>query len=148
MLFQVRCPPPPRTTWMPAPCSTTLLRSSLIVSTLPGVLSENRPILFLNPKAQDRISMQRNSSLALALALAPTGAVSAQTRLTLPTTPERTGYQETSKYEDVMTFLRAVDRASPLIRLDSMGKTFENRTMPLAVVGTVNATSANAVRAS
>jgi zinc carboxypeptidase len=95
--------------------------------------------------------MQRSSTtlaLALALALVRAAAVSAQTRLNLPTTPERTSYQETSKYEDVMTFLRAVDRASPLIRLDSMGKTFEDRTMPLAVVGTVNATTANAVRAS
>ena len=72
----------------------------------------------------------------------------AQTRLNLPTTPERTGYEETSKYEDVMTLLRAVDRASNLIRLDSMGTTVEKRTMPLAIVGTVNGTGPDAVRAT
>ncbi|MEX2285063.1 MAG: M14 family metallopeptidase [Gemmatimonadota bacterium] len=74
--------------------------------------------------------------------------VSAQ-KLDLRTTPERTSFEETSKYDDVMTFLRAVDRASPLIRLDSMGKTFEGRIMPLVVVGTgLNNTTPAAVRGS
>ena len=86
-------------------------------------------------------------AVAVLLLLSATS-LPAQTRLNLPTTPERTRYEETSKYEDVMTFLRAVDRASNLIRLDSMGKTFENRTMPLAIVGTVNGTGPEAVRAS
>ncbi|MGH7466605.1 MAG: M14 family metallopeptidase [Longimicrobiales bacterium] len=90
--------------------------------------------------------MRCRFALAVALALVAAGRSEAQTRLNLPTTPERTKYEETSKYEDVMTFLRAVDQASQLIRLDSMGKTFENRTMPLAVVGTMNATTPQAVQ--
>src|SRR5688572_29087429 len=84
---------------------------------------------------------------AALLAIAPP--VSSQTqKLNLPTTPERTNFEETSKYADVMTFLRAVDRASPLIRLDSMGKTFEGRAMPMVIVGNVPNTSATAVRNS
>jgi hypothetical protein len=91
--------------------------------------------------------MHLRTLLALApLALA--GNLAAQTRLNLPTTPERTKYEETSTYADVMTMLRALDAATPLIRLDSMGKTFEGRTMPLAVVGTVSGTTPDAVRAS
>src|SRR5262245_42940745 len=90
--------------------------------------------------------------LGLAFAAAQLGAtagLAAQTKLNLPTTPERPKFEETSKYEDVMTFLRAVDRASPLIRLDSMGKTFEDRTMPLVVVGNnVTGTTPQAVQAT
>lgn len=89
--------------------------------------------------------------LVLALAVAPLGSartLRAQTKLNLPTTPERTRFEETSKYEDVMSFLRALDRASPLIRLDSVGRTFEERTMPLAIVGTVSGTTPQAIQAS
>ncbi len=91
--------------------------------------------------------MMRLTFLLLNLAV-PAAALPAQTRLNLPTTPERTKYEETSRYDDVMAFLRAVDRASPLIRLDSMGKTVEGRTMPLVVVGNLPNTSAAAVRNS
>src|SRR5262245_15087573 len=88
------------------------------------------------------------SFLAVALTVA-LGAPAQAQRFTMQTTPERTNYEETSKYEDVMAFLRAVDKASPLITLDSMGKSFEGRTMPLVFVGkNLKGTSPEAIRAT
>jgi hypothetical protein len=64
----------------------------------------------------------------------------------LKTRPERTEYRETSRYDDVVAFLNAVAQAAPdTIRLTTFGKTFEGRTLPLAVVGAPAAT-AQAVR--
>jgi hypothetical protein len=72
----------------------------------------------------------------------------AQTLQQLTTVPERTNYRETSRYEDVMAFMKAVDAASPRIHLTTFGYTVEGRALPLAVVGDVaNATPA-AVKAS
>src|SRR5262249_15225167 len=78
---------------------------------------------------------------------------SAQTRSAsalsaLKTTPERTEYRETSRYDDVMTFLKAVDQASDLVHLTTMGYTFEGRPLPLAVVGKVSDARPETVRAS
>lgn len=66
----------------------------------------------------------------------------------LQTVPERTAYRETSRYDDVMAFLRAVDAASPRIHLTTFGYTSEGRALPLAVVGDVADASPDAVRAS
>jgi hypothetical protein len=65
----------------------------------------------------------------------------------LRTRPERTNYAETSRYEDVMQFMRAVAEASPRIRLTSYGYTFEGRALPLAVIGAKDA-SPEAVKAT
>ena len=78
---------------------------------------------------------------------------SAQTRnasalSALKTTPERTEYRETSRYDDVMAFLKAVDQASDLVHLTTMGYTFEGRPLPLAVVGKVADARPETVRAS
>jgi hypothetical protein len=91
--------------------------------------------------------MRFSIRLAAAALLVATHGASAQ-KLNLPTTPERTKFEETSTHADVITFLQAVDRASNLIRLDSMGRTFENRLMPLAIVSSTNLPNAAAVRAS
>lgn len=66
----------------------------------------------------------------------------------LTTVPERTAYRETSRYDDVMAFLRAVDVASPRIHLTTFGYTTEGRALPLAVVGDVADASPEAVKAS
>ena len=55
----------------------------------------------------------------------------------LQTVPERTDYRETSRYEDVVAFVRAVDAASPRIHVTTFGYTVEGRALPLAVVGDV-----------
>jgi hypothetical protein len=84
------------------------------------------------------------------LAVAMTCAVQAQTPALdqLTTVPERTNYQQTSRYDDVMAFLRAVDAASPRIHLTTFGYTMEGRALPLAVVGDVADASPDAVKAS
>jgi hypothetical protein len=51
------------------------------------------------------------------------------------TRPEMTGYAETSRYDDVIAFMKAVAAASPQVRLTTYGYTFEGRPMPLAVIG-------------
>ena len=67
----------------------------------------------------------------------------------LKTTPESTGFKSTSTYDDVVTFMKAVDEASPIIYYTTYGTTFEGRAMPLAVVGTgLKDASAAAVKAS
>lgn len=67
----------------------------------------------------------------------------------LPATrPERTQYRETSRYDDVMEFLRAVDAAAPHISLTTMGYSFEGRALPLAIVGHVRDAGPEAVKAT
>src|SRR5687768_16910985 len=63
----------------------------------------------------------------------------------LQTTPERTGFRETSRYADVMAFLGALQKASPKIHLTTFGLTNEKRPLPLAVAGAPDA-SPEAVR--
>ncbi len=65
----------------------------------------------------------------------------------LKTRPERTNYEETSRYEDVMQFMKAVAAASPRVHLTTYGYTFEGRALPLAVIGAKDA-SPEAVKAS
>jgi hypothetical protein len=55
------------------------------------------------------------------------------------TRPEATGFAETSRYEDVMAFMKAMAAASPQIHLTTYGYTFEGRPMPLAVIGAADA---------
>lgn len=64
------------------------------------------------------------------------------------TRPERTGYLETSGYDDVMAFVRAADAASTRLHLTSFGYTLEGRALPLVVVGRVRDASPEAVRQS
>jgi hypothetical protein len=56
------------------------------------------------------------------------------------TRPERTNYQETSSYDDVLSFMKAMAAASPQIHLTTYGYTYEGRPMPLAVIGAPDAT--------
>ena len=59
----------------------------------------------------------------------------------LQTRPERTNFNETSRYDDVMAFMGAAAKAAPkLIHLTTFGKTFEGRSLPLAIVGAPDAT--------
>jgi hypothetical protein len=85
-------------------------------------------------------------SAAAALLTLQAGAVAQKDPSTPTTRPERTEYRETSRYEDVMTFMNEVAQAAPdTIRLTTFGKTVEGRPLPLAVVGAPAAT-AQAVR--
>ena len=66
----------------------------------------------------------------------------------LKTRPELTGFAETSRYDDVVEFMKKAAAASPLIHLTPMGYTFEGRPIPMAVVGRVKDASPEAVKAS
>ena len=64
----------------------------------------------------------------------------------MQTRPERTAFNETSTYADVVAFMEAAAKAAPkLIHLTSFGTSSEGRTLPLAVVGAPGA-SPDAVR--
>ncbi|MCX6551550.1 MAG: M14 family metallopeptidase, partial [Acidobacteria bacterium] len=56
------------------------------------------------------------------------------------TRPEATTFAETSRYDDVMSFMKAMAAASPQIRLTTYGYTYEGRPMPLAVIGATGTT--------
>lgn len=62
------------------------------------------------------------------------------------TRPEATNYIETSRYDDVMAFMKAMAAASPQIHLTTYGYTFEGRPMPLAVIGAPDASAASVLK--
>src|SRR5258707_15370489 len=65
------------------------------------------------------------------------------------TRAERTDYRETSRYDDVMAFVRDVVAASPqTMRLTTFGYTFEGKPLPLIIVGHVTAATPEAVKQS
>lgn len=67
---------------------------------------------------------------------------------TLRTRAERTDFRETSRFDEVVAFMEAVDGESPQIHLTTFAVTNEGRRLPLAVVGNVADASPEAVRAS
>jgi hypothetical protein len=56
------------------------------------------------------------------------------------TRPEATDYAETSRYDEVVAFMKAMAAASPQIHLTTYGYTYEGRPLPLAVIGAPDAT--------
>ena len=72
-------------------------------------------------------------------AVKPAPASSAAGRSWPLTRPEASSFAETSRYDDVMTFMKAMAAASPSIHLTTYGYTYEGRPMPLAVIGAADA---------
>src|SRR5262245_64140329 len=64
------------------------------------------------------------------------------------TRAERSNYIETSRYEDVVTFLNTVAKGSSVVHITTFGYTFEGRPLPLAIVGRIPDVAPRAVRAS
>lgn len=65
---------------------------------------------------------------------------------TILTKAEQTNYEETSRYDDVVSYLNELMKAAPgAIRVKSFGTTHEGRSLPLAVVGASD-TTVDAVR--
>ena len=64
------------------------------------------------------------------------------------TRAERTEFQETTRYHEVMAFVSEVVDRNPHMHLTTMGYTTEGRPLPLVVVGDVADASPEAVRAS
>jgi hypothetical protein len=76
------------------------------------------------------------------------GAAQAQDLSRLQTAPERTNFEETTRYDDVVAFMQAVAAASPLMHYTTFGFTQQGRALPMVVVGRVADASPAAVLAS
>ncbi len=61
---------------------------------------------------------------------------------------ERSNYEETSRYDDVMTFIAELKKRTKVLRTESFGKTEEGRDMPLMIMANPPITSPQAARAS
>jgi hypothetical protein len=57
------------------------------------------------------------------------------------TRPELTDYAETSRYDEVMAYMKQMAALNPQIHLTTYGYTFEGRPMPLAVIGAPGASA-------
>ena len=47
---------------------------------------------------------------------------------------ELTNYEETTRYEEVLSFIAELQKRSPLVRLESFGKSEEGRSLPLMIL--------------
>lgn len=56
------------------------------------------------------------------------------------TRPELTNYEETSRYQEVIDYMRQMAQLNPQIHLTTYGYTYEGRALPLAVIGAPAAT--------
>lgn len=88
-------------------------------------------------------------ALVFAVLLAPLDAQAQRTldATTLPTRAEASGWVETSRYDDVVSFLEAVTSRRADMHLVTMGYSQEGRAIPMVVVG-VSDPSPEAVRSS
>lgn len=94
--------------------------------------------------------MPRKTSLAFLLILVTASTALAQSVPPdggLLTRAERTDFQETTRYDEVVDLARRLADRSPEIHLTTFGYTFEGRSLPLLVIGAPDA-SAAAVRAT
>lgn len=66
----------------------------------------------------------------------------------LKTRAEATGYQETSRYDDVIGFIDALQARSPLLRVETFGRSHEGRALPLLVLADPPVSSPEQARAA
>jgi hypothetical protein len=66
----------------------------------------------------------------------------------LRTRAESSNYAETTRFDEVMAFVRTADAATPRLQATSFGYSLEGRALPLVVVGEAADASAEAVRAT
>jgi hypothetical protein len=78
--------------------------------------------------------MIRAAVLLLILTLAATNTIAQDKPDALQTRPERTNFEETSRYDDLAAFLKALAAQSPLVRTMSFGTTEQGRAMPLVTL--------------
>lgn len=91
----------------------------------------------------------RRSALLLAAFLASVAAAAQPADLSFLTTrAEATGFNETTRYEEVMAFLDVLDATSERLFVRPFGYSTEGRALPLAVFGDVRDGTPAAVRAS
>lgn len=61
------------------------------------------------------------------------------------TRPEQTDYAETSRYDDVIAYMKLMAAANPQIHLKTYGYTHEGRPLPLAVIGAPGSSAAQVI---
>jgi hypothetical protein len=93
------------------------------------------------------VSAQAQTASSSSAPVANTAAVSTRSAKPLVTRPEASQFRETSRYDDVIAFMKQAAALSPKIHLTTYGYTFEGRPLPLAVIGAPAAT-ADAVKAT
>jgi len=76
--------------------------------------------------------MIRYSLLSLVMIFSLTGVYS-QTEL--QTVAEKSNFESTSRYDDVMAYVNQLQKTSKNIRVETIAKTFEGRDIPLIIVG-------------
>jgi hypothetical protein len=64
------------------------------------------------------------------------------------TRAELTNYEETTRYEEVLSFITELQKRSPLLRLESFGKSEEGRQLPLMIFSDMPISSPRDARAS
>ena len=52
----------------------------------------------------------------------------------LETRAERSNYQETSRYADVLAFFGRLEKESPLVHSQTFGRSHEGRDLPLVII--------------
>lgn len=66
----------------------------------------------------------------------------------LTTRAERTGFLETTRYDELIGFLEVATAQNPRLHLTSFGYSSEGRSLPLVIFGDVSDTSPSAIRAT
>ncbi|MFQ5742323.1 MAG: M14 family metallopeptidase [Acidobacteriota bacterium] len=89
-----------------------------------------------------------STSLALTLLACVTSPTPTVDPASLITRAERSGYRETSRYDEVVRFMEAVAPASPRLQLTTFGYTYEGRPLPMMVFGDLADASPEAVLAT
>ena len=104
-------------------------------------MTDSRSSRLPPPRARGRrLLLTLSGAAAAAAASAPPAGPAAATRAWPLTRPEATNFTETSRYDEVVAFMKAMAAASPRIHLTTYGYTFEGRPLPLAVIGAPGAT--------
>ncbi len=71
--------------------------------------------------------------LALLIAVFATPIFS-QTSADLKSRAELTNFEQTSRYDDVQAFIAELQKRSPLVRVETFGKSFDGRSLPLMIL--------------
>lgn len=85
--------------------------------------------------------------LALAVALVLPGGTAFASHSLPQTRAESSNYSATSRYADVIRFIRDLQRLSPRIRVETLGRSVEGRDIPLLVLGDPVPASPSGLRA-
>ncbi len=109
---------------------------------VPGVILACALVAALPAPAAAQPAVAQASTAQAATPVKPAAAPARPAASKWPLTrPEATNYAETSSYEEVVSYMKAMAAASPQMHLTTYGYTYEGRPLPLAVIGAPAATA-------